>query len=121
MRKDLWSVLGAFNEEASAAAPEISATQVFSEMFSAPKAFLSVAQPTATGTDGNSYEAASGENGKDALYSAGAGMGQGKGLLSGADGKAYDEARQSKADAAYKAKHLQGGELLLNVGAVLRP
>jgi len=109
MRKDLWSVLGAFNEEASAAAPEISATQVFSEMFSAPKAFLSVAQPTATGTDGNSYEAASGENGKDALYSAGAGMGQGKGLLSGADGKAYDEARQSKSDAAYKAKHLQGG------------
>jgi len=110
MRKDLWSVLGAFNEEASAAAPEISATQVFSEMFSAPKkAFMQAAQPTATGTDGESYEAASGENGKDALYSAGAGMGQGKGLLSGADGKAYDEARQAKADAAYKAKHLQGG------------
>lgn len=100
MRKDLWSVLGAFNEEADARAPEISATQVFSEMFSTPskKGFLQ--QP---------YEAASGENGKDGLYSAGAGMGQGKGLLSGADGQAYDDARQADKDAAYKAKHLAGG------------
>jgi hypothetical protein len=82
MRKDLWAVLGSMSEDEQKPT-DISATQVFSEMFSGKKAFM--------------------QQGPEQVEASGSG------LLSGKKADAFDAARQADADEEYKKKMLQGG------------
>jgi len=105
MRKDLWAVLGSFNAQQPQV--EMSATQVFSEMFSGKpsKAFLQSAQPAENQEMGDGQGSAEYID-KDNAGEAGGGRG---GLISGKKAEAYEDAMTAKEEAAYKAKHLQGG------------